>query len=350
MTSRQTYAAFRAALAKQSEALAKEFDAAVQDIRSSAQMIELDHAIAHYMSTGDASRVWLALHLDQNFWARMEHQRQLAYVEGALHQISDIPKRLPGGAPGFVVRFDQTNPRAENAVRQMGADLITGIKEDTRVLVRNVLSAGAESSTPPRELAQQLIGKKVGTKRNGGLIGLSSPQTTYVQSARAELADPEKMGNYFTRQRRDKRFDGTVRRAMDAGQPLDKVTIDRIASRYADRLLQLRGETIGVTESLRALNAGKHEAIQQMVDSGEVPQEAVQRQWVSDPRLHHRDGHWLMNKDTVAMHAKFTNPLTGEQLAYPGDPEAPPSETIWCKCQLRSVVDYVAVAKARGTL
>jgi hypothetical protein len=257
---------------------------------------------------------------------------------------------LPDGAPGLVVRLDEKNPRAVAQVQRMGADLVTGITEDTRKMINAVLTEGAKNSTPPRDLARQLIGNKVGNQRVGGLIGLASTQADYVQSARAELADPERMGNYFTRVRRDKRFDGTVRKAMDAGQPLDKATIDRIAGAYSDRLLQLRGETIGRTEALKALNAGKVEAVHQMVDSGQVPVQAVRLQWVSDPRPTHRDGHWLMNKDTVPLRAQFTNPLTGETLAYPGDPEAPGSETINCACFTRSVVDYVEVARQRGTL
>lgn len=345
MSSKQTYAAFRRLLEKQSEALAKAFDTAVRDITSSAQQAALEDAI----KAGDIARVWVVLHLDQRFWAPLDRAIQQAYVEGALHQISDIPKRLPGGAPGLVIRFDETNPRAVRASQKYAADLVQQVNDDTIRLINNVITEGAKSSVPPRDLAVRLIGKKVGNKRVGGLIGLTSQQADYVQSARTELSDPERMRNYLTRQRRDRRFDAAVERAIKEGRPVPASMIDKITMRYADRLLQLRGETISRTETLRALNAGKIEAVNQMVDTGDVPQTAVELEWVSDPRLHHRDGHWLMNRDRVAHGGKFENPLTGERLAYPGDPDAPASEVVNCKCFVRSVVDYVAVAKARGS-
>jgi len=76
-----------------------------------------------------------------------------------------------------------------------------------------------------------------------------SNQEDHVHNIIDELSDPARMSKYFTRTRRDKRFDAIVRRAMSCGQPALHVGIDRIASRYSGRLMALRGETIARTKS-----------------------------------------------------------------------------------------------------
>lgn len=94
---------------------------------------------------------------------------------------------------------------------------------------------------------------------------------------RAELVsgDPTLIANYFTRVRRDKRFDAAIQAAIDAGKPIPADTVAKITGRYADRLLELRGETVGRTETLTALNSASTEAMQQAIDGGNVQQQVV---------------------------------------------------------------------------
>ena len=42
--------------------------------------------------------------------------------------------------------------------------------------------------------------------------------------------------------------------------------------------------------------------------------------------------HLRMDGQTVPLDAKFIDPRNGEGLDFPGDPEAPPSETVNCRC------------------
>ena len=53
------------------------------------------------------------------------------------------------------------------------------------------------------------------------------------------------------RQARDKRFDQSVRRAIENKTPLRAEQIDRMVARYADRLVKQRAATIARTEALR---------------------------------------------------------------------------------------------------
>lgn len=42
--------------------------------------------------------------------------------------------------------------------------------------------------------------------------------------------------------------------------------------------------------------------------------------------------HLRMDGQTVPMNEKFTDPRSGDKLDFPGDPSAPPSETVNCRC------------------
>ena len=178
-------------------------------------------------------------------------------------------------------------------------------------------------------------------KRSGGIVGLTSQQSGYVANMRAELADPTAMANYFTRERRDRRFDGLVRKAIADGKPVTKADIDRIAARYADRLLKLRGDTIARTESITAYRAGQHEAFTQMVDSGKVRAEQVIRKWSSAHDSRTRRDHLAMDGTVLrGLDAPFIAP-DRSLLRFPGDTSlgASARETIQCRCSAVYSVD-----------
>lgn len=192
-------------------------------------------------------------------------------------------------------------------------------------------------------MAREVVGRinRATGRREGGIIGLHSQQMGYVANMRAELADPATMANYFTRARRDKRYDAIVRKAMAEGRAVSKADIDRIAGRYADRLLALRGETIARNESINALRAGQHEGYRQLVESGAVRDDQIIRKWSSAHDSRTRHDHLAMDGQTIrGLSVPFTAP-DGSMLAYPGDTSlgASARETIQCRCQAQYQID-----------
>jgi hypothetical protein len=193
----------------------------------------------------------------------------------------------------------------------------------------------------PRRTALDIAGRidKTG-RRQGGLIGLSSPQMEYIANARAELRDPEAMANYLTRARRDRRFDKSVQRAMAAGKSLKSDAIDKIVGRYSDRLLALRGEVIARTESLTAFSSAQWEAMQQLVESGQV--EGVEKVWRSAGDARVRHSHSILSGVRKPLGEPFRSP-TGAMLQHPGDGSlgAGGADLIACRCWMEPKVDWL---------
>lgn len=239
-----------------------------------------------------------------------------------------------------MARFGGSNPRAQAQVAQIGAELVGEITEDAAFGIRRVISEGIRDGRGAMRVARDLVGRIEGNRRTGGLIGLHSQQMEWIQTARAELADPERMRNYLTRNLRDRRFDSTVRKAIAEGRALTQPEIDRLAGRMADRALIYRGRNIARTEVNRAYNAGRDEGMQQLIDGGEISADQVTKVWSSTGDGRTRNSHMDMHGQSVGRSEPFTTP-NGHRLNYPGDTSmgAPGSETIQCRCTYSFKID-----------
>jgi hypothetical protein len=186
------------------------------------------------------------------------------------------------------------------------------------------------------------VSRATGT-RTGGLVGLSAPQAAAVQNARQRLATgtPEALREYLALERRDRRFDKTVLAAIDSGKPIPADMRERMVGRYADRLLQLRGEVLAQNETHHAIFAGKHEAYEQAIEAGKVDASAVTKTWRHFPSDHPRMQHVQMAGKAVGFNEPFVMP-DGTLMAYPHAPGAPARHTLGCKCQADYAVDFLA--------
>lgn len=310
---------------------------AIQDITKRSDLAR----IVERLEKGDIAGAIDAVHLDPAAFRALDGAIASAFDAGGKSTIDNLPRlRDPRGGE-FVVRWDARNIRAENWLRTHSSTLITRITDDQRNVIRSVLSQGMIDGRNPRSTALDLIGRinRATGRREGGVIGLSGPQQQAVQKALEELHsdDPSVMARYFSRVRRDRRFDAAVRKAMEAGRPVDSITASKIIGRYRDRLLDLRGETIARTETMAALNQSSLEAMQQAVDAGAVKADTVTKTWhtARDPRV--RDSHAAQDRQSVGMSELFSN-----GLAYPGDPAGGASETANCRCWMETRIDFTA--------
>lgn len=300
--------------------------------------------VTKFLELGDLDAAFRALGLSPAALRPLTTMIENAFEQGGVVTGQGFPGRLYTPLGSTVFRFDVRNSRAEAWLRNSAGDFITLIESDAKNAIRTALSSGVTAGQNPRTIAIELVGR-INPKtqlREGGLFGLNKPQQTAVANMRSDLTTLN--NNYFNRQRRDRRFDGTVRKMFESGNISEK-DIVRLTGRYKNNLLKLRGDTIGRDGAIEALNASEMEAYNQAVDMGAVEENGIQRFWDSagrDGRT--RDDHLAMDdKPPVGLKDAFIFP-DGSKAMHPQDRSlgAPAEQTVNCRCRVRTVVDWLA--------
>lgn len=223
----------------------------------------------------------------------------------------------------ITIGFDQVNVRAVQHMQNERLRLIREFTNEQRLATRTALVDGIQRGLNPRQQARNFRQS----------IGLTQRQVAAVQNYRRLLeGTSDGDTSALTRQLRDRRFDGTVRRAARQREPLTALQIDRMVERYGDRYVKYRAEVIARTEALRAVHAGSDEAFRQAIDVGSIAATEVERTWVTAADERVRSSHAALGG--LVRRIDETYPGFNGALRYPGDPLAPGSETIQCRCVL----------------
>lgn len=245
--------------------------------------------------------------------------------------------------PGYpVFRFDVRNPDAEKWIKDKSSELVSYLTDEARTNVRSTLQDGIIRGSNPRNTALDIVGRinpQTG-KREGGVIGLTVNQENWVRSLRTNLEQLDEA--YFTKTLRDKRFDNTVRKAIQSGKPLPADVIGKLVDRYKSNALKFRAETIARTESIHAFNVAELQSARQVVTTGAVRDKDVKREWDSAGDRRVRPAHKAMDGQQVGLDEPFRSP-DGAILMYPGDTTlgAPARDTINCRCRVKTVIDWI---------
>lgn len=316
--------------------LRRAFLDAIYGLRDGAQI----DVIARMLERGDVEGALRAVGIDEARFRQLDKTLADAYEAGGTFTAAKVPPAVSATGLRTVFLFSVRNPRAEDWLSNYSSNLIREIIDDQRVAIRNFLRAGLEAGTNPRTTALDLVGRlnKATGNREGGVIGLTSTQEGWVRKYAEELRtnDP----NALTRALRDKRFDPSVRKAIDTGQPIGIETQGKMVRAYKNRALRFRAEAIARTESLRALHAGQDEALKQAIENGVLTESQVQTVWRTARDSRVRDTHAAMEGQKRGLGVPFDSP-SGAQLLYPGDPDAPPAETINCRCYRETAIDFL---------
>jgi hypothetical protein len=232
---------------------------------------------------------------------------------------------------GVVLAFDQVNFRAVDIMRANQLRLIREFGQDARESTRIALTDGIARGLNPREQARNFR----------EAIGLTGKQEQAVRNYKRMLEQGNREA--LSRQLRDKRFDRTVDRAIRNGEPLTQEQIDRMVSRYRERYLKYRSETIGRTESIPAVHRGTTEMYQQAIDAGKLNKSQLEREWhvKRDEKL--RDSHSYMQGQKRLFGEPFQTGA-GHLLMFPGDTSlaAPAEERLSCRCGVSTRIKEAA--------
>lgn len=346
---RDTRSGFLRALERVSPRVADAFEAAIDDIRNTTSLRDLELAI----QSGLIVNVLSALNLGPEFFAPLDRALRQAYADGGDYQVSLLPLRPFGNADRLVVRFQENSPRGIAWGQAVPGRLISGLQSDIQQVVEETLAEEIQAGTSFRRISRILIGERSGNGRTGGIVGLTPSHAEAVRRARVELQnlDPAVLqrGPVGVDGRRRGGLNGNdlrrVRAFIRRGEAIPAADIEAISRRYSDRLLVLRGDMIARTEANAAMNAGRIEAMQQIIDGGRVPPSAVMKVWEATPGDRTRDSHRALNQTAVPWQDVFVSPITGAILNHPHDENAPPGERINCRCTVRIDVDWASLAR-----
>lgn len=242
------------------------------------------------------------------------------------------------------------NPRAEAAVDRITGQFITRMVDGNREAVQDVVRTLVDEGVPARRAALAIVGKinPVTGLRDGGFLGLDggvlpdgrvTGRLGVAKRVAAMLRDPELIKEYFIGAKpryktTDRRFDKMVRRAIAEGRALTQAEADKITKAHKARLLKNRGDTIAHSEGLTALRKGTHDGWAELVASGAVANDRIERTWLSgrDGRTRH-DHVTMQGQKRIGVDTPFTFP-DGHLAMFPGDPSlgAGPEDLIECRC------------------
>jgi hypothetical protein len=294
------------------------------------------------IDTGDFEKVFRLLGFSEAATLPLLSAVAQSYERGGIFTGGTFPKFLNTSNGRAVFRFNVRDARAEAFLRDKSSSLVARLTDETRLNVQTTLQRGMQDGRNPRSVALDIVGRvdPVKKRRVGGIVGLTPNQENWVFNARRDLETLN--DRYFTRVRRDKRFDSVVKKAIRSGNSLPVETVDRLMTRYKDRLLQYRGDMIGRTEAIQAMSASEHEAYRQAVDLGAVSASDITREWDSAGDTHVRFSHMFMDGQKRGLDEPFLSPR-GFYLLYPGDTSmgADAGEVIACRCRAKVKVNWI---------
>jgi hypothetical protein len=298
--------------------LRKAFIEAMQSVKARVKISELERAIL----TGDEGVVRRALNLEEEITGALKGTHLAAatttvvevveqtFRAGAKAAMEELPTTI-----ATELSFDLLNPRAVEFLRDYEFDLVRDISGKQQNIIRGIMDRAFTEGMHPRKSAREI-------RR---YIGLTEKQAAAVSRFQHNLASGDKgaLREALSRGLRDRRFDSTLRRALDEDIILSPAQIEKMSQRYAERYLKFRSETIARTETKRASVRGQQELWQQAIDQGVLPPD-VQRRWITN--------------DPCAICAPLGGKLAGMNDAFPGGYMAPPDPHPNCTCDV--VLDF----------
>ncbi|MCB5411782.1 phage minor head protein [Pseudogemmobacter faecipullorum] len=322
------------------------FIASIENVTSA---IRIDELIA-MIRAGDIEGAVEALRLEQGFFGPLADAQRETFMSGGALAATSIPVRDPLTGRRIILGFDGRHDRAEEWLRVASSDLITEVIEDQKEMARVVLRQALEIGQHPRDTAREIVGfvNAVTGKREGGILGLDVARRDVhlavmegmktAKGVRGLVVVPRGGGEPYVRYTSVNR--ATANRILAAyhrGTAVAPADIEISRKQLWNKLLKDRGDTIGRTESLNGLRAGRHEGFMQLVERGKVRDDQIEITWSATMDSRTRDSHRGLNGKKVRI-GEFFEPAPGVRLQYPGDlrhssdRKALAAEVIQCRC------------------
>lgn len=214
---------------------------------------------------------------------------------------------------GQVVSFNATDHYTVSEMRNLRTAFIADINSTVRESLRAIMLHGLQNNWSQEDMLKAMVGS----------IGLTTRDLDAIQNYRRGI----ERGNtrlVLTTELRDRRYDAAVLNGTAAD-----LHLDRMVAAKARLTRQVTLSRLATTETLRAVNMGRNALMQQLINTGTVQAENVQRTWVATGDSRTRDSHANQSGETRGFNEPFSN-----GLMFPGDPNGPASEVVNCRCWL----------------
>lgn len=299
-------------LQREEKAIQEAFLTFLQDTRSNAVL----RAVREALETRDTDA---ALRIADSYVARLGNVIPQVFQNIGISEGARLYQALGAQFPRVAITFDPAHTRAAALMRQNALSFVREFTQQQRATTQRALTQAFLDGAGPREAAQAFRDS----------IGLTTSQWDAVANYRRLLE--EGSAEALSREYRDRRYDRTVDRAVREGEPLSRTQVNTMVDRYQDRMLAARAETIARTESLRMVNQAREEALNQVIEQTGMARDRITRVWRATNDARTRDTHAAMDGQERGIDEPFESP-SGALIMYPGDPSAPPEETINCRC------------------
>ena len=222
-----------------------------------------------------------------------------------------------------VAAFNVADREAAQAITTMRSDVLDRLANAQHRAMIKI----AYRRNPPLDRAQGRAGIARGIAET---VGFTERQISQIESYRRALESGS--SEALRRKLRDRRFDPSIRRAANGGDPLSPEEIDKQVARYAERMKMRRAKEIARQVSLRATGEGQDHQYGQAIRAGELAADDIIQTWRSVGDTKVRDSHRHLNNQKRAHGLPFEGLYSA--IRYPGDPLAAPAETAGCRCYL----------------
>jgi hypothetical protein len=323
-------AAFEALLEKADAEVRDAFLAAVYSARSKVDL----GALVAMIEAGDIEGVIALLRMDQGVLWPLEEALRRSYLAGGVAVDAFAPTGIEGR-----FGFNGRHLRAEADIARIGGDLVRTLEREQNEAIRAVLLDAIERNRSSSQTALEIVGRKslASGLREGGIVGLSGPQTDRYLKVQRLMQTAEgvqelvvkKNGlltvRYKVNAATSNRIIAAYRKGGAVAAP-DQTISER---QYKNQLLRQRGQLIAQNEAHTAQSAGRHEAYRQMLDRPDI--EAVTCKWIHGFSRDARPDHKRMDGEVRNFGEGFVMD-DGTVMQYPHDPAGGVRHSASCRC------------------
>lgn len=260
--------------------LRKAFLKAWQDVRTGIDWPGLRAALAR----GDVDGAVDALGIEPAAFEAYRAAATNAYAQGGALATTHV-----NGPKGSRVtfRFDMTNPRAEEWIKQNVGQRIVGIAGEARQAAREAIQTGYAAGRHPNGIALDLAGRVSEGSRAGGVLDLDGPRAERLQAVIRGMETPEGVrdlvevvgGKPQVRYKVNAATEARIIKAWRAGTAVPDRDREISARQYHNALLQARAETVARTETGQAVMSARFEEWRQAAEKLGYPLDRVVKKW-----------------------------------------------------------------------